>query len=206
VKNDFWIVKDNFHSDAIHEYKQVWQGHYSTELAPKIIRSVFNDASGCDIFQLRNVDQFTTGSKRGKQRTIISKLNEKDTQFVTVVFPYKGYGQRINELAENPLLRGWKINDVSFQTVGDKISSLSKEGKAFLFNVKEIIVNGVKISFSLEADVFVETNNDIILVHSLGDKELVVEVSGARNNKIENITFDKEAKLKPGNLLECRNN
>jgi len=204
VKNDFWIVKDNFHSDAIHEYKQVWQGHYSTELAPKLIRSVFNDASGCDIFQLRNVDDFTTGSKRGKQQTIISKLNEKETQFITVVFPYKGYDQRINELAENLVLKGWKVNDVSFQATGDKISSLSKEGKAFLFNVKEILVNGIKINFSLEADVFVQIDNDIILVHSLGDTELVVEVSGALNNKIENIIFDKEAKLKPGNLLECR--
>ena len=26
TKNDFWIVKDNFHSNDPHNYKQVWQG------------------------------------------------------------------------------------------------------------------------------------------------------------------------------------
>ena len=84
------------------------------------------------------------------------------------------------------------------------MSSLSKQGKAFLFNVNEILINGVKINLSLEADVFVEIDHEAILVHSIGDKELSINVSGARNNKIETITFDKEAKLKPGNLLECR--
>ena len=206
VKNDFWIVKDNFQSDAIHEYKQLWQGHYSTENAPKLLRSVFDDASGCDIFQLRKVDQFATTSFRGKQRTVVSQLNEKETQFVSVVFPYKGYSHRINELVENPVLKGWKINDPSFQASGVRMVSLSKKGKAFLFNVNEIFVNGVKINFSLEADVFVKISDDLILIQSIGDKELIVKVSGTQNNKIETKAFDKEAKFIPGNLLECRKN
>ena len=78
-------------------------------------------------------------------------------------------------------------------------NQLLKESTALDF-----VVDGVEINFSVEADVFVQVDNDVILVQSLGDKELLVEVSGAQNNKIENITFHKEAKLKPGDLLECK--
>lgn len=204
VKNDFWIVKDNFHSDAAREYKQVWQGHYSTELAPKLIRSVFSDASGCDILQLTDVAEFTTGSTRGKQRTIISKSKETASQFITIVFPYKGYDQRINELAENPTLKGWEINELSFRAAGEKITSLSKGNKAFLFNTTEINVNGMGIKFSKEADLFVQLDDDAISIHSLGDKEVTIEVFGAHNTQIENTAFTKEAILKPGNLLQCK--
>ncbi len=204
AKNDFWIVKDNFQSDAIHEYKQVWQGHFSKENAPNLIRTTFDDGSGLDIYQLIKTDDVKTDGRRGKEWSIVSKNEKSNFSFISIVYPFRTFDKRVDEDNPNPDLKGWKVNDLSFQAAGDKINSLSKEGKAFLFNVKEILVDGVKINFSLEADVFVQVDNDVILVQSLGDKELLVEVSGAQNNKIENITFDKEAKLKPGNLLECK--
>jgi hypothetical protein len=202
VKNDFWIVKDNFHSEADHEYKQVWQGHYSTELAPKLIRSVFSDASGCDIFQLNTVDHFTVGSTRGKQRTIISKTREAASQFITIVFPFKGYDQRINELAENPTLKGWETNELSFRAAGEKITSLSKGNKAFLFNTTEIKINGVEIKFSVAADVFIQFGNDEISIYSLGDTEMTIEVFGAQHTKNQNMDFGKKIAFKPGGLLQ----
>ena len=55
IKNDFWIVKDNFKSQRKHTYKQVWQGHYSTENGPNLIRSTFVDATGFDVFQLNKM-------------------------------------------------------------------------------------------------------------------------------------------------------
>ena len=45
LKDDFWIVKDNFKSNKPHTYKQIWQGHYSTEEAPNLFRSSFFFAS-----------------------------------------------------------------------------------------------------------------------------------------------------------------
>jgi hypothetical protein len=45
IKDNFWLIKDNFHSDENHEYKQVWQGHYSTEEGPNLLRASFNDGS-----------------------------------------------------------------------------------------------------------------------------------------------------------------
>ena len=204
IKNDFWIVKDNFQSDTMHEYKQVWQGHFSHENAPNLIRTTFDDGSGLDIYQLIETDNVTNEGRRGKEWSIVSKNKKSDFSFISIVYPFSTFDKRVDEDNPNPDLKGWKVNDLSFQATGVKMSSLSKQGKAFLFNVNEILINGVKINLSLEADVFVEIDHEAILVHSIGDKELSINVSGARNNKIETITFDKEAKLKPGNLLECR--
>jgi len=56
VKDAFWIVKDNFKSNTVHDYKQVWQGHYTSELGPNLIRASFSDAAGSDIVQLNKVE------------------------------------------------------------------------------------------------------------------------------------------------------
>jgi len=55
VKGDFWIVKDNFQSNEVHGYKQVWQGHYTQEKSPGLLRAVYDDASGCDLYQLNKI-------------------------------------------------------------------------------------------------------------------------------------------------------
>ena len=91
VKDAFWIVKDNFQSETEHDYKQVWQGHYTSETGPHLLRSSFADAVGCDILQLKAVDTATSSGARGKNWTVIAKNNQKEFSFLSLVFPYKGY-------------------------------------------------------------------------------------------------------------------
>ena len=56
IKNDFWVVKDKFNSKSVHTYKQVWQGHYSLEHQPNLLRSTCEKGSGLDIYKLQAGD------------------------------------------------------------------------------------------------------------------------------------------------------
>ena len=110
VENDFWIVKDNFSSDKKHTYKQVWQGHYSLENSPNLLRSSFSNGAGLDIYQLNKIDKIKTDGARGKQWSVTSKTDTKDFNFITILFPFSKYDNRINEEKENPNFKDWSKN------------------------------------------------------------------------------------------------
>jgi hypothetical protein len=155
LKNQFWIVKDNFKSDQPHEYKQVWQGHYSNENAPDLIRSTFNDGSGLDIYQLYKTDEVNTDGKRGKEWSIISKKNVSDFSFITIVFPFDKFDKRINEEKESPDLKGWKLNDSKWVSDNKSAISLTKAGTSIFFSVKTLQFEETKIVFEDVVDVIV---------------------------------------------------
>ncbi|MEO0901093.1 MAG: heparinase II/III family protein, partial [Bacteroidota bacterium] len=83
IEDDFWIVKDNFSSGTPHEYKQVWQGHYTLENGPDLLRASAADASGHDILQLVSLDTVVNSGARGKHWSVISKKNQKEFSFIT---------------------------------------------------------------------------------------------------------------------------
>ncbi len=174
LKNDFWIVKDNFKSDSTHTYKQVWQGHYTKELAPNLLRSNFPDATGCDIYQLNDLDTFTTDGKRGKQWSVVGKTGEKAFDFITIIYPYQSYNRRLNENAETPILNNWLINKCSFEVKGDNIKSISKDSKHFIFNISAISIEGIQLSFESITDVFIEIESDKIVIQGIGTKPVLV--------------------------------
>ena len=118
IKDAFWIVKDNFESETSHDYKQVWQGHYTTELGPNLIRASFADAAGSDIFQLNKVDNLESSGARGKNWSVVSKSNQKNFNFLTVIFPYKGYNNRLDETAKQMSIDDWLVNDSKWETKG----------------------------------------------------------------------------------------
>ena len=126
IKNAFWIVKDNFDSETIHDYKQVWQGHYTTELGPNLIRASFADAAGSDILQLNKVDNLKTSGARGKNWSVVSKSNQKNFNFLTVIYPYKGYNNRLDETDKQMKIDDWQINDSKWETKGKNPTVLSR--------------------------------------------------------------------------------
>tara|TARA_R110001583_G_scaffold23950_1_gene87790 strand:- start:2003 stop:3859 length:1857 start_codon:yes stop_codon:yes gene_type:complete len=203
IKNDFWIVKDNFSSEKEHNYKQVWQGHYSLENQPNLIRATFDDATGFDIFQLNKIDEVTNSGTRGKQWSVVSKNKVNEFSFITVLYPYSGYDNRINELEAVPNLKGWKLNKLTFEVVGEQATSLSKDVNSFIFNVEELKINKLNIKFSSEADVYIQIDNGLILIQSIGDHEQLINVSGGKNFSIEGNVFQGEAKLQPGEIVKC---
>ena len=173
VENDFWIVKDNFSSKDKHTYKQVWQGHYSVENAPNLLRSSFSNGSGLDIYQLEKIDKVITDGARGKQWSVTSKQGNTDFNFITVLFPFSKYSDRINEEKENPKLKNWALNSNSIKS--DAKQSLTKGSKHLLFGVSEVFVNKRKLQFSEEVDVILNITTKDVSIQSLFYKTFTVK-------------------------------
>ena len=165
VENDFWIVKDNFSSEKKHTYKQVWQGHYSLENSPNLLRSSFQNSAGLDIYQLNKVDTVSTNGARGKQWSTTSKKGKKDFNFITLLSPFSKYDERIDEENSSPKIKDWKIN--SSELKSNASQTLSKNNKHFLFGVSEATLQGKKIRFSEKTDVFINIKDIKISIQSL---------------------------------------
>lgn len=194
IKNDFWIVKDNFKSESKHTYKQVWQGHYSTENGANLIRSTFEDATGFDIYQLNKIEEVNSDGKRGKQWSVISKNDRANFSFLTVLYPYSGFENRINELVENPDLKGWEINNSRWKVEGENAITLSKNNNCFLFSIKNISYKESIIEFSEESDVYIRLIDNELIIQLIGDKEIVLSTKGFSNGKLMNSTIS----MRPG--------
>lgn len=183
IKNDFWIVKDNFKSKEEHTYKQVWQGHYSNESGPNLIRATFDDASGLDIFQLRNIDAIENDGKRGKQWSILKKKAE-NFSFITVLYPYDGFENRIDELKENPNLKGWKMNDSLWEMDGTQTVSLSKESENFFFDVQKLSHKDTIIEFSGTSDVYLKDEVGKIIIQAIGADIVKIKISDSKSYEL----------------------
>ncbi|GAB5552532.1 MAG: hypothetical protein Sapg2KO_21230 [Saprospiraceae bacterium] len=175
IKDDFWIVKDNFQSESSHEYKQVWQGHYTTELGPNLIRSSFPDASGADILQLNAIDTFVTSGARGKSWTVLSKKGQQNFEFLTVIFPYKGYSKRIDETTRQIQLKDWTVNGSSWEISGNNPRSLSRQNQNFCFGIQEMTLEDITIQADSETDLYVALKGTALSVYLLGDKATVLK-------------------------------
>ena len=181
----------------------MWQGHYTTELNPNLLRSTFSDAIGSDNYQLVNVDTVVKSGARGKDWSVVTKKNESNFNFVTVIYPFSGAGNRINETIKNPALKGWAINSLPFTATGEQLKSLSKDAKHFLFNVRQITTNGIQIEFSELTDVFVKMNDNKVVLQSLGAKKVQVKMNGNATIKNNGKDFGTTSEINPGEMFEC---
>ena len=192
VKDDFWIVKDNFESGEVHEYKQIWQGHYSHEEGADLIRSTMPDASGHDILQLVGTDRVSSSGKRGKHWSIVSKENVKNFSFITVIFPYKGYHNRIDEETKSTKIGKWKIDEKLDESEGVNAICLSGNSEAYLFNLSEYKYQDLLIASQNPIDLFVQKKENEWVIHSLSKSEESISVS--TNQESSKLTKS----LKPG--------
>ncbi|GAA3638124.1 heparinase II/III family protein [Flavivirga jejuensis] len=195
VKDDFWIVKDNFKSNKKHTYKQVWQGHYSLEMTPNLIRSTFDNASGLDIYQLRKIDDVSNSGQRGKGWSVVSKKDQTNFSFITALYPYKGYSNRLDEDKENPDLKGWELHASKWKITGVQSVSITKDGADMFFSVKQLQLNNIKIEFSNISDAFLKLNHDKLVIQSLSDEVIQMSIKGV--SEIRKYTIE------PGNKIEA---
>nr|WP_299073732.1 heparinase II/III family protein [uncultured Allomuricauda sp.] len=191
VKDDLWIVKDNFESDSLHTYKQVWQGHYTAEEGPNLIRSTFNDASGSDILQLNPADKVESSGARGKQWSVVSKENQKNFSFVTVIYPYRGYSNRIDETNENLSVGDWSVNSKNWELEGKNPITLSKANAAYCFNISKITKDELQIEFNEIGDVYINIKSNGLTISNIGDKAISILSASFEIEKEKRI-------LKPG--------
>ncbi|MBX6360858.1 MAG: heparinase II/III family protein [Acidobacterium ailaaui] len=209
VKNVFWIVKDNFISHAPHEYKQIWQGHYTLEKYPmNLLQSCFSDASGCNILQLNPASGVRFNGIRGKQWSVVEKEANSSFQFLTIIYPFKDYTHSISVSfphAKNIRLNGWILNRLDFEAQGDGLKSISKNHVSFLFNARSIHFHHFYISFDTDTDVFVrELEDGSLFIQYLGFTDVSANVSGAQTIYVNGrLWHSNHITLSPGYIIKC---
>lgn len=193
VKDDFWIVKDKFVSEESHAYKQVWQGHYTLENGPGLIRSTSQEASGHDILQLGSADTVYSAGTRGKEWSVISSVKQQDFEFLTIIYPYKRYNQRIDETKELKTVGDWKVAQSEWQIEGINEVSLSTNAKTCFFNVNELRKDDLTITSPDLIDLFIKSEDDQLIIYSFSSAAQQLNIK--KGDKIKNHL------LKPGDFV-----
>jgi hypothetical protein len=194
LHHDFWIVKDNFKSNDSHTYKQVWQGHYSYEKAPNLLRSSFNDGSGLDIYQFIATDSVSKSGKNGKEWSVVSKKAAKNYSFITALVPFKKFDDRIDEDKMQPTLKGWEQNKSKWTVEGEQSSTLTKGEINLFFSVKKLQLKEIEIYFTSVADVFIKKEGSVTTIQSLNETNLELLIT---QQKIKN-----KITLQPGETFQ----
>ena len=205
VDNDFWIVKDNFSSSDKHAYKQVWQGHYSIDKYPELIRSSFSDGSGLDILQLNGSDKVEQDGTRGKGWSVFINEDETNYSFITILHPFSTFDRCLDMASDNLSIKGWSLSTPNVDAKGKNIKSLSKGAKTYLMGVESINHDGQVIEFNLPTDVICTIDNSYLILESIGVNEVLVNVSGKKKYYLNNKLKKKESVVKPGDILKTAN-
>jgi hypothetical protein len=167
LKDELWIVKDNFESKETHTYKQVWQGHYSMEAAPKLLRSSFSDGSGTDIYQLLAVDSVSTSGKNGKEWSVVSKSSKNGNQFITAIVPFAKFDECIDDASKSPKLKNWSLNSSDWKASGNPITTLTKENTSIFFGATKLSLNSFDIEFAQPTDVMITATTSKVIIQSI---------------------------------------
>ncbi|MEP3211109.1 MAG: heparinase II/III family protein [Maribacter sp.] len=195
VDRNFWIVKDNFSSESVHEYKQVWQGHYSYENGPNLIRATAADASGHDILQLTKVDTVVSSGARGKNWSVVSKRNQKNFSFLTVIYPYRGYSNRLDETNNKFTFYDWEVNKTDLKIAGHNAISFGKDNRFYCFGVRTLQFEKLKIQTSSETDLFIELIDTELRIHALGPENTILNITHKNATK-------RKKEIAPGEVWE----
>ena len=199
VDNDFWIVKDNFNAKSPHDFKQVWQGHYSIDASPVLIRSTFDDGSGLDIYQMTEPDQISQDATRGKGWAIITKEDQTHFSFITILYPFSTYSSSLNPGSKNFKISGWAVDQAGIDVHGANLRAISKDGEHYLFNVEEITVGVHIFRFSTPSDLFYSEEKEQIYL--LEDSKETVESISKKKFKINGELKKHSAEMMPGDVL-----
>ncbi len=175
VKDEFWIVKDDFNSDKPHTYKQVWQGHYTDEIGPDLLRATAADASGHDILQLIPTDEVVSDGTRGKEWSVVSKLDQEDFSFLTIIYPYSGYSNRLDEQSLGTI-NSWQINTNAWEAEGQNPMTLTSDKGTFAFNIKTLKSENLMIESSEKTDLFISTESNQVSIQSIGTQAQTISV------------------------------
>lgn len=181
VKEAFWIVKDHFKSDQAHKYKQVWQGHYTHENGPSLLRAVAPDASGHDIWQLYPADEVVRDGARGKQWSVVSTSTKKEHEFLTIIYPYRKYNNRIDETAQHKKLDDWVFNTTAELETGQ--TSLVKDNTTFVFQLKAWENQDWTVQAQEAADLFIAQKENQLRIQSISSEEKPLTVTAKKTSK-----------------------
>ncbi|MTI20795.1 heparinase [Fulvivirga sp. RKSG066] len=181
VKDDFWIVKDEFQSDGKHDYKQVWQGHYTHENGSDLLRATAADGAGHDILQLIKTDSVFSDGTRGKQWSVVSKKEQNNFSFLTVIYPYKGYSNRLDETTNAMNIGKWGINTSEWRMTGENATNVSHENESYFFGVTRLDREIQTIEFSEESDIYFKEKMDQFEFQNIGSRKSIINIKQSGN-------------------------
>ena len=165
------------------------------EESSNLIRSTFDNASGLDIYQIKKTDTVINSGQRGKQWSVVSKLGKNNFSFITILHPYKGYDNRIDEDSSSPKIKGWEINSSKWKIEGNESTSLSKGNEILFFAIENAVIGEVYIEFSEASDVFIQLKEKQLIIKSLNEKNIQVSFKNEKRILLKSgaeITFDVE--------------
>jgi len=186
VENKFWVIKDNFTSEEVHSYKQVWQGHYTLENAPNLLRATFDNGSGLDIYQLNRVDEIKKDGARGKEWSVVTKIGNSEFSFLTILLPFSKFDERINEEEEVKSIMGWDVIK-SISKSKTQSYEFNKGTIKIAFDALEIKIGGHNLEFESPSDVVVISENNELWLQNIQSTNLYLNLRGSK------------IKIKPGN-------
>jgi len=158
--------------------------HYTDENGPNLLRAVAPDATGHDILQLNEVDTVFSAGSRGKHWSVISTSKQKDFSFLTIIYPFKKYNNRLDEEAKEKRINNWITTQSDWEIEGNNSKSLSSESGTFLFNIKELKNQHVTIRSSQETDLFIKTHNKQLFIQLIGTQKQTINIVTKGINKI----------------------
>ncbi|NOR28087.1 MAG: heparinase, partial [Lutibacter sp.] len=177
-ENKFWVVKDNFSSNELHDYKQVWQGHYTIEKSSNLLRSTFDNGSGLDIYQLNSIDDLKNDGARGKQWSILSKNNINQFNFITVLAPFKNFEKRINDDEDVKSIMDWRLVK-SFSKPGIFGYQFEKENMKVAFDVLKINLGRKNVEFETPSDVAVIVEDNGAIIRNIQSSDVYLNFEGS---------------------------
>ena len=218
IKSGFWIVRDNFISAGIHNYQQVWQGHYSEEAKGVHLRSSFSSGSGMDIIQLDNSPaNIFYGSFQGKGNSVFQTKHDGDFNYTTLIFPFKDFGGRMDDAAsdsikvkdylliKNPLNKILEVNQIN--TDADFILLLDYQ-EMILLSAGKLKLGNYSLGFSNSPSFSVKLHDRVCLLTYLGYQEINLTNPIVSGIKIIRHDTSKQGVSKmillPGDKIEIR--
>jgi len=178
-ENKFWLIKDNFSSETVHNYKQVWQGHYTLENTPDLLRATFDNGSGFDIVQLNAVDEIEKNGARGKEWCIVSKKNNSTFNFLTLLFPYPVFDKRINDEEEILSIMGWDVDKNSSGSYLDSYA-FNKDNFTVGFRMSQLNIGEDILEFEVPSDVFVTVDNNDVWIRNIQSTDIYLIFKGGK--------------------------
>ncbi len=191
VKEGFWVVKDHFiASSAEHSTQQVWQGYYDVEKEGKHIRSVFPNGAGLEIIQLGNAaEKISKASARGKGRSVFEKTFQDETSWITLLFPFKDFEERLVVEDYNQFkVRDWNIVSAKNSPVDtDAEKIIYSQGDFLLLGTTALMMGDKGVSVSSKCDLWVEVNPGELKITNIGVKEVEINNRPVKPGKTINL-------------------
>jgi len=165
-KAGFWLIVDHFKGTGLHQYQQVWQGHYAV-VSPAHIRKTITSGAALDIIQLgTGQPQIYLSEFARKGNAVFDVSAESSYTYSTLIVPNSS--TTVWRESQNPVIKTPSFTiDLnpekhlrSCGTIKTDATAVIKTGSEnfWLFNCKSFIVNRQAVNFEYPVNLYLSVN------------------------------------------------